>query len=121
MAKVDKLEKDCHQKMKQMGLKMKKDQLLKDSEIQSLKNKIKELEKMEKKGYKVEMANGDIEAIKKMNKYFTQNYEKCWSCSGEEKSLQEEPEEEEFSMTNVSKEYGRPSGGRRKTRRRRRR
>ena len=54
MAKVDKLEKDCHKKMKEMGKKMTRNLLLKDSEIKELKDKIKELEKMEKKGYTIE-------------------------------------------------------------------
>ena len=53
-AKVDKLEKDCHIKMKEMGKKMTRNLLLKDSEIKELKDKIKELEKMEKKGYTIE-------------------------------------------------------------------
>lgn len=118
MAKVDKLEKDCHQKMKEMGKKMTRNLLLKDNEIQSLKNKIKELEKMEKKGYKVNVDQKQFDTLKKMNKYFIDSgcFQKDY-----EKSKKQPEEEEDFSMTNVSKEYGRPSGGRRKTRRRRRR
>ena len=119
-SKVDKLEKECHQKMKEMGKKMTRNLLLKDSEINSLKNKIKELEKMEKKGYKVGVDQEQMKTLRKMNQYFIKNYQKCWSCRGEEEKLTEE-DEDNFSVTNVSKEYGRPSGGRRRTRKRRRR
>lgn len=82
-AKVDKLEKDCHQIMKEMGRKMTRDLLLKDSEIKELKDKIKELEKMEQKGYTVEVPKAEKCATTKeevmagKSKYYVDEFGFC--------------------------------------------